>query len=129
MDTIANFLTTIRNAQMAKHSSIQTPYTKMNEKIAKILEEEGYIGKVEIKDLDNNKKLLVLSLKYYKNRPVIEHIKRLSKCSCRYYVKAKEIKSIYSGLGISIISTSKGLMTNRKAKSQNLGGELICEIW
>jgi small subunit ribosomal protein S8 len=129
-DTISDMLTRIRNANMVKHQIVQIPVTKMSVAIATILKEEGFI-----KDFDNyqedKRQYLVLSLKYTgeSRKPVISKIKRISKPGLRVYTKSKELPRVLDNLGIAIMSTSKGVMTNLKAKELNLGGEVLCYIW
>ena len=129
-DTISDMLTRIRNATMVKHQIVQIPVTKMSVAIATILKEEGFI-----EDFDNyqedNRQYLVLSLKYIgeSRKPVISKIKRISKPGLRVYTKSKELPRVLDNLGIAIISTSKGVMTNLKAKELGIGGEVLCYIW
>ena len=129
-DTISDMLTRIRNAHMVKHQVVQIAATKMSSAIAKILKEEGFI-----EDFDNytedNKKYLIISLKYIgKTRtPVISKIERVSKPGLRIYSNSKKLPKVLDNLGIAIISTSKGIMTNLKAKELGIGGEVLCYIW
>ena len=129
-DTISDMLTRIRNANMVKHQIVQIPATKMSLAIAKILKEEGFIEDFENYQEDKLKYLL-LSLKYTgKSRePVICKIQRISKPGLRVYSKAKELPKVLDNLGIAILSTSKGVMTNLKAKELGIGGEILCYIW
>ena len=129
-DTISDMLTRIRNANMVKHQIVQIPLTKMSLAIAEILKEEGYIEDFE-SYVENNKKYLLLSLKYIgKSRnPVISKIERVSKPGLRVYSNAKQLPKVLEDLGIAIISTSKGVMTNLKAKELGIGGEVLCYIW
>ena len=128
-DTIADFLTRLRNAGMASHAELNMPSSKVNASISSILKEEGYIADYEVVELDNNKKDLKVQLKYHKGQPLIQGLKRVSKCSCRIFVKADEIPRVRGGLGIALISTSKGIMTGQKAKSENIGGEVVALVW
>ncbi|OQM34112.1 30S ribosomal protein S8 [bacterium endosymbiont of Pedicinus badii] len=125
-DPIANFLTSIRNAQKARKKSIFSTYSKIKYEIAKILEKEGYIQNCDLK----KKKFFCIKivLKYFQKQPVIENIKRISKPGLRIYSKKKDIPKIMGGMGIVILSTSKGIMTDKKARKMNLGGEIICSI-
>ena len=129
-DTIADMLTRIRNANLVKHQIVQIPVTKMSIAIALILKEEGFI-----KDFNNyqedNKQYLLLSLKYIgKSRePVISKIKRISKPGLRVYSKSNNLPKVLDNLGIAIMSTSQGVMTNLKAKELGIGGEVLCYIW
>ena len=128
-DPIADFLTRLRNAGAAKHAVLNMPSSKAKIEISKILQQEGYIEGFEVVDAGNNKKDLKVTLRYYKGKKVIEGLKRISKGSCRIYVRADEIPSVRGGLGISIVSTSKGIMTGKSARTQGIGGELICKVW
>ena len=129
-DTISDMLTRIRNANMVKHQIVQIPTTKMSLAIAEILREEGFIEDFESYQ-ENNKNYLLLSLKYMgkTRQPVICKIERVSKPGLRVYAKSKELPRILDNLGIAIMSTSKGVMTNLKAKELGIGGEVLCYIW
>ena len=129
-DTISDMLTRIRNANMVKHQIVQIPATKMSLAIAKILKEEGFIEDFENYE-ENKFNYLLLSLKYIgKSRePVICKIKRISKPGLRVYSNSKELPKVLDDLGIAILSTSKGVMTNLKAKELGIGGEILCYIW
>jgi small subunit ribosomal protein S8 len=129
-DTISDMLTRIRNANMVKHQIVQIPATKMSLAIASILKEEGFIEDFE-SYVEDQKKYLLMSLKYIgKTRnPVICKIKRISKPGLRVYSNSKELPRVLDDLGIAIISTSKGVMTNLKAKELGIGGEILCHIW
>ncbi|MDO8574769.1 MAG: 30S ribosomal protein S8 [bacterium] len=124
-DPISDMLTRIRNAQKAEHKTVAIPLSKIKLEIAKILKKEGYIEDFKKSD-KQGKKLLEIDLKY---PAAINEIKRVSKPGQRFYVKADKIKQVKSGYGISIISTPKGLMTNKEAKKSGLGGEALLEIW
>ncbi len=129
-DTISDMLTRIRNANMVKHQIVQIPSTKMSVAIAEILKEEGFIKDFESYS-ENNKKYLLISLKYIgkSRQSVISTIKRISKPGLRVYKNSKELPRVLDNLGIAIISTSKGVMTNLKAKELGIGGEVLCYIW
>ena len=129
-DTISDMLTRIRNANMVKHQIVQIPATKMSKAIALILKEEGFIEDFEIYN-ENLYEYLLISLKYKgKSRePVICKIERVSKPGLRVYANAKKLPKVLDNLGIAIISTSKGVMTNLKAKELGIGGEVLCYIW
>jgi small subunit ribosomal protein S8 len=129
-DTISDMLTRIRNANMVKHQIVQIPATKMSLDIAKILKEEGFIEDFENYE-ENKFKYLLLSLKYSgkSRKPVICMIKRISKPGLRVYSNSKELPKVLDNLGIAIISTSKGVMTNLNAKKLGIGGEILCYIW
>nr|BDA98899.1 ribosomal protein S8 [Chroomonas debatzensis] len=129
-DTIADMLTRVRNANLARHQIVQVPATKMTRHIAKVLHEEGFIQSFEEVGETINQQLLI-SLKYKgKSRnPVITALKRISKPGLRIYANRKELPRVLGGLGIALISTSQGIMTDNTARSQGLGGEVICYIW
>jgi small subunit ribosomal protein S8 len=129
-DTISDMLTRIRNATMVKHQIVQIPVTKMSQAITTILKEEGFIEDFELYEEDKRKYLLI-SLKYIgKSRnSVINEIKRISKPGLRVYKNSKELPIVLNDLGIAILSTSKGIMTNLKAKELGIGGEVLCYIW
>ena len=129
-DTISDMLTRIRNANMVKHQIVQIPSTKMSLAITKILKEEGYIEDFE-QYSENNKNYLLLSLKYMgkSRQPVICKLERVSKPGLRVYSSSKELPKVLNNLGIAIVSTSKGVMTNLKAKELGIGGEVLCYIW
>lgn len=129
-DTISDMLTRIRNANMVKHQIVQIPATKMAIAIATILKEEGFIEDFELYNQDKENYILI-SLKYTgQNRePVICTLKRVSKPGLRVYTNAKQLPKVLNNLGIAIISTSQGVMTNLKAKKLGIGGEILCYIW
>jgi small subunit ribosomal protein S8 len=129
-DAISDMLTRIRNANMVRHQIVQIPNTKMTFAIALILKEEGYILYFEEFE-ENNQKFLLLCLKYQgqKRQPIITSIKRISKPGLRIYVSNKNLPKVLGNLGIAILSTSKGVMTNHRAKTLGIGGEVICYIW
>jgi small subunit ribosomal protein S8 len=129
-DTISDMLTRIRNAHMVKHQIVQIPSTKMSLAIAKILKEEGYIEDFE-SYLENERKYLLVSLKYIgqSRKPVISKIERMSKPGLRVYSGSKDLPRVLENLGIAVISTSKGVMTNLKAKELGIGGEVLFYIW
>ena len=128
MDPISDMLTSIRNALPVKHSTVSVPFSNLKYEIAKILEKNGFVAKVEKKG-KKIKKLLEITLKYDKEAPAISGLKRISKLSQRVYKGAKEMKPVKGGYGIAIISTSKGLMTDKETRKKKLGGEVIAEIW
>jgi small subunit ribosomal protein S8 len=129
-DTISDMLTRIRNATMVKHQIVQIPVTKMSLAITTILKEEGFIEDFEPYQ-ENKREYLLLSLKYIgKSRDsVISQIKRISKPGLRVYKKSNELPKVLDDLGIAIVSTPKGVMTNVKAKTLGIGGEVLCYIW
>ena len=129
-DTIADMLTRIRNANTARHQIVQIPVTKMTKSIANIFKEEGFVDNYEIIE-EGLRSYLLISLKYKGKRktPVITALKRISKPGLRVYASHKEIPRVLGGLGIAVISTSQGLMTDRKARHTGIGGEVLCYIW
>jgi small subunit ribosomal protein S8 len=129
-DTIADMLTRVRNANLAKHQVVQVPSTKMTRNIANVLLEEGFIQNFEEVGEEINKQLLV-SLKYKgkEREPVITALKRISRPGLRVYANRKDLPRVLGGLGIAVISTSKGVLTDNKARHQGLGGEVLCYIW
>jgi small subunit ribosomal protein S8 len=129
-DTIADMLTRIRNATLARHQTTEVPSTRMTRDIARVLREEGFIADFS-ESGEGVKRNLVLSLKYKgKNRrPIINTLKRVSKPGLRVYSNRKELPRVLGGIGIAIISTSSGIMTDRDARCQGLGGEVLCYIW
>ena len=129
-DTISDMLTRIRNANMVKHQIVQIPLTKMSIAIAEILKEEGFIEDFENYKEDERNYLLI-SLKYIgkRRKSVISKIERVSKPGLRVYSNSKKLPKVLDNLGIAIISTSKGVMTNLKAKELGIGGEVLCYIW
>lgn len=127
-DPIADMLTRIRNAQMARKSEVYIPFSKIKMAIAEIMQKHGYIKSVE--KVENQFAEIKVVLKYNESRlPQIHSLKRVSKAGSRIYVNKDSMKSVLGGRGISIISTSKGLMTNKEARQAGVGGELICEIY
>ena len=126
---IADLLTRIRNANQMRYSEVVVPSSNVNERIVEILKSEGYITdyKIEKGQVQDN---IVITLKYGKNKErVISGLKRISKPGLRVYAKAEEIPNVLNGLGISIVSTSKGIMTGKEAKKENLGGEVLAYVW
>ena len=128
-DTIADMLTRIRNANQMRYETVEVPSSNIKKEVAKILKEEGYIKDYKVKD-DNTGGTIVLTLKYTdKKERVITGLKRISKPGLRVYAKAEEVPKVLNGLGIAIISTSKGIMTDKKARKENIGGEVLAYIW
>lgn len=128
VDPIADMLNRIRNAQMAGKPEVSVPFSDIKFEIAQILANNKFIDKIEKKGKKINKSIEIV-LKYDNKAPVISGLKRISKPGQRIYLSSKEIKPVRGGYGIAIISTPKGLMINKEARKQKLGGELICEIW
>lgn len=131
IDTIGDFLTIIRNKIRTSKPYASAPHSKMNEQLARILKAEGFIRDFEIDTTDPLRKKLKVSLKYVEGESVIHEIKRVSKPSLRRYEKVKNIKPIIGGLGISILSTNRGVMTDKQARSASvkIGGEILCQVW
>lgn len=128
-DPIADMLTRIRNANMVSHETVEMPSSKLKVELAKLLKDEGYITEYSVKTEDKFNFLNIV-LKYdEKHKPVIANLKRISKPGLRSYCKSKSLPKVFGGLGIAIVSTSKGLMTDRKARKENLGGEVLCYVW
>ena len=127
-DPISDMLTRIRNAQLAEKTSVQMPSSKLKVAIAEVLKEEGYVDGFSVNKSDDGKATLELGLKYYSGRPVIEKIQRVSRPGLRIYKGSNDIPKVMNGLGIAIVSTSKGLMTDRKARSNGIGGEVLCIV-
>ncbi len=129
MDPVADMLTRIKNAQTALKEEVLLPYSNFKYEIAKILEEEGFVKDVQKLGRKNEKKIKI-DIKYRKkNVPAINDLKKVSKPGQRIYKSARDIRPVRGGHGISIISTSKGIMRGKEAKRKNIGGELICEVW
>ncbi len=128
-DPVADFLTRIRNAHRARHQKLDVPVSKLKSEVARILKEEGYIANYKPVD-ENGQALLRVYLKYgTDNTPAIRDLKRVSKPGCRVYVGKEEIRRVQGGLGISIMTTPKGVMTGRQARREGVGGEILCEVW
>ena len=126
-DPISDMLTRIRNAQMANKASVVMPSSKLKLAIVKVLEEEGYIDGYSVREQDK-KSILEIGLKYYAGHPVIERIDRVSKPGLRIYRRVNDIPRVMNGLGVAIVSTPKGVMTDRKARAANVGGEVLCVV-
>ena len=126
-DPVADMLTRIRNAQMAEKSIVQIPSSNLIKSIAQVLKDEGYVNDFNIHQM-GNKKIIEISLKYYAGLPVIEKIQRVSKPGLRIYKSSNDLPNILDGLGIAIISTSKGVMTDRNARLAGVGGEVLCVV-
>lgn len=126
-DPIADMLTRIRNGQSADKTSVSMPLSKFKESIASVLKEEGYIQDFKVEG-EGPKKQLVVDLKYYMGKPVIDKIKKVSRPGLRIYKSAEELPRVIGGMGIAIISTSKGVMTDRTARENGQGGEVICTV-
>jgi small subunit ribosomal protein S8 len=130
-DPIADMLTRIRNAQMVGHTEVTMPASQLKSAIAKVLKDEGYIEDFAIRDKGGEngaKKELAIGLKYYAGRPVIERLERVSKPGLRVYKGRDDIPRVMNGLGVAILSTSRGVMTDRKARADGVGGEVLCIV-
>ena len=128
MDPIADFLTIIRNAYMAKKAAISLPTSKSKLALAKLLAKHGYLGAVSVKG-GAPKQSLEIELLYHQKLPLVTHLKRLSRPGVRFYATADKLPRSLSGRGLTIGSTSQGLLTDRQARQKNLGGEIICQVW
>jgi len=129
-DPIGDFLTRIRNAAAAKHQRVDVPVSKLKTEIARILKDEGYISTFKLVDENKTRKMLRVFLKYTPDRrSVITGVKRISRPGARSYQGFMDIRSVVGGLGISILTTPKGLMSGRAARKAKIGGELLCEVW
>lgn len=128
-DPIADMLTRIRNASMVSHPTVEIPSSKLKVELAKLLKEEGFITDYSVKETGKFK-VLVITLKYdSKNKPIISKLERISRPGLRNYSKAKNLPQVLGGMGIAVISTSKGLLTDRKARKENIGGEVLCYVY
>jgi len=128
-DPVADMLTRIRNAIIASYDTVEVPSSKIKINIVKVLKFEGYIRNYKIVG-DSKEDIIVIYLKYNEDKsPVIKGLKKISKPSCRIYSRCKKIPRVLDGLGINIISTSKGIMTDREARRTGTGGEIICSVW
>jgi small subunit ribosomal protein S8 len=129
-DPIADFLTRIRNAQMARHRIVEIPASNVKKRLTEILYDKGYILKYKFED-DSKQGLIKIALKYdaQTKEPAIKSLERISRPGLRQYAKPAEIRRVQNGLGIAIVSTSKGVMTDKEARTQNVGGEVMCNIY
>ena len=126
---IADMLTRIRNASMVAHETVDIPASKLKVELAKLMKEEGFISDYAVKE-DGKFKVITITLKYDANRkPVITKLERISKPGLRHYSKAKNLQKVLGGLGVAVVSTPKGLLTDRKARKENVGGEVLCYIY
>ncbi len=126
-DPLADMLTRIRNAQMAEKSSVSMPSAKLKVAVAKVLTEEGYVAGYEVQG--DAKPVLSIELKYFEGKPVIEELKRTSRPGLRQYKSVGQIPKVKGGLGVSIVSTNKGVMTDRAARAAGVGGEVLCSVF
>ena len=128
-DPIADMLTRIRNAQVARHDSVTIPASNMKKAIAKILLDEGYVKSVE-NVVEDDRAAIKVTLKYLdKKQPVIQGLRRISKPGLRVYAASEDLPKVLGGLGIAIVSTNRGIMTDRAARKENIGGEVLCYVW
>jgi len=128
-DPIADLLTRIRNAIMVHRASVMAPYSKLKSNVLDVLKREGYIKNFEVVQ-EGSKKNIIVYLKYADNgAPVISELHRISKPGCRIYNKADQIKPILNGIGVSIITTAQGLLSDRECREKKIGGEVLCEVW
>jgi small subunit ribosomal protein S8 len=128
-DPISDYLTRIRNAQNAKKKSVEIPASKLKLKITEILNKQGFIGEFNVTETPNKQGNLVIKLKYNNGEGVILGLERVSRPGIRKYVPADRIPKVLNGLGVGIVSTSKGLLTDKEARKHGLGGEVVCSIW
>ena len=129
VDPIGDMITRIRNAQMRALRKVSIPNSKLRAKILDVLKQEGYISDYKLVSISNNKGSLLVDLKYYNGMPVIKEIKRISKPGRRIYAKASSIPKIHNGLGLAIVSTSMGIMSDNDARIKKVGGEIICRVF
>jgi small subunit ribosomal protein S8 len=128
-DPIADMLTRIRNANTAMHDDVTMPSSKMKEALAQVLQREGYINGFRIEANGSPTKTLTIDMKYVDRKRVINGVRRVSTPGLRVYAKADEIPRVLGGLGVAVVSTSKGLMTDRDARKERVGGEVVCYVW
>lgn len=127
-DPIADALTRIRNANLVKHESVSMPHSILKEELIKLLKNEGYVEGYVVEEKDGFK-VIIVTLKYDNNQSVITGLKRISKPGLRVYSKAKNMPRVFDGMGTAVISTSKGLMTEKQARTNKVGGEVLCYVW
>ncbi len=128
-DPLGDMLTRIRNGQRAKLAVVSCPSSGVRVSVCEVLKEEGYIRNYNVVDQDNNKKEIEIELKYDEGQPVIRELKRISKPGRRIYSKIKDLQPFQNGLGINVISTPRGVMPDHKARSENVGGEVLCQVY
>ncbi len=127
-DPIADFLTRIRNGQMARKKQVVSPSSKVKEAIAKVLKDEGYIADFNVVAVEGNKKVITVALKYFEGKPVIERLQRVSRPALRIYKNKDELPKVLGGLGVAIISTPSGVVSDRAARAAGHGGEVLCIV-
>lgn len=128
-DPISDYLTRLRNALKAEKRTVDIPASNFKKELSEILKSNGFITDYKFTETDNNQGVINVRLKYSDGKPVISGLKRISKPGIRHYVNKDEIPRVLNGLGIAVISTSRGLMTDKQARSENVGGEVVCAIW
>lgn len=128
-DPLGDMLTRIRNAQQAKLPTTHCPWSNLREAVCNVLKDEGFIRGFKVADMGNNKKDLQIELKYDEGQAVIRELKRISKPGRRVYSKIKDLEPFYNGLGIAVISTPQGVMADHKARVENIGGEVLCQVY
>ncbi|UCG72672.1 MAG: 30S ribosomal protein S8 [Chromatiales bacterium] len=127
-DPIADMLTRVRNGQAVGFETVRMPASRIKEAIAKVLAEEGYIDRYEVEEQPGNKRELVIGLRYFEGRPVIEELRRVSRPGLRVYKNKDQLPNVLGGLGVAIVSTSEGVMTDRAARRKGRGGEVLCVV-
>jgi len=127
-DPIADMLTRIRNANVAKHDTVKIPFSKIKESLANILKSEGYINNFEVKE-EGTKKDIIVSLKFMDGEAVIKGLKRISKPGRRVYTSVESLPKVLGGLGIAIVSTPNGVITDKECRKHSVGGEVLCYVW
>jgi small subunit ribosomal protein S8 len=127
-DPIADYLTRVRNAVRAKHKKVDVPASNMKKELTRILIEQKFFEGYTLIE-DNKQGILRISLKYYDSKPVLSGLRRVSRPGIRQYKSAEDLPRVQNGLGVALISTSKGLMTNKQARKENVGGEVVCYVW
>ena len=128
-DPVSDMLARIRNSQMREKETVELIYSKLSTAVLDVMKKEGFIVSYEVIDLENNIKKIVVTLKYYEGQPVIRHMKRVSTPGRRIYKKAKDLLGVFSGLGIEILSTPNGVLSDHEARTQNVGGEVLCIVY
>jgi small subunit ribosomal protein S8 len=128
-DPIADMLTRIRNAQAVGHVNVVVPASQVKVAVAQVLKDQGYVTAFTLEDGEGPAKSMNVELKYYQNKPVITGLRRISKPSCRIYVKAAEVPRVRGGMGVAVISTPEGVIAGKEAKRRNVGGEVLCYVW
>ena len=129
IDAISDLITRIRNAQMARKQTVDSPLSNLRESVLRVLQSEGYINSYSIETNDSKCKALRINLKYHNNRPVIWEIKRISRPGRRIYSSIKQLPLVKNGLGIYILSTNRGVMSDMEARKQSVGGEILCSVF